>query len=240
MSKNVAIIIPARYQSTRFPGKPLALIRGLPMIQHVYTRCQKVPNINQIVVATDDERIADTVRGFGGEVVMTSQDCACGTDRVAEVAAKMDADIIVNVQGDEPALEPEYVSKAIAPLLADDNLQMATLMAPITDEAELHNPNIVKVVTALNNNALYFSRSSIPNNERAQVAVPHKHIGLYVYRRDFLLQLTKMAQTPLELTEKLEQLRVLENGIAIRMVLVPKSSFGVDTPEQLAAMEALL
>lgn len=240
MSAKVAIIIPARYQSSRFPGKPLALINGRPMIEHVYRRCQQVPGIATIIVATDDERIASTVRAFGGQVRMTSENCACGTDRVAEVAATLDADIIVNVQGDEPSIEPDYIARAIKPLLDDDALQMATLMAPITDQAELDNPNIVKVVTSKSNRALYFSRSAIPNTGRGNVAVPHKHIGLYVYRRDFLLKLTKMEQTPLEKTEKLEQLRVLENDIAIQLVEVPTSTFGVDTPEQLKEIEKLL
>lgn len=236
----VAIIIPARYQSSRFPGKPLALLAGKPMIQHVYERCQQVPGIADIIVATDHDGIANTVRSFGGKVCMTSENCACGTDRVAEVAAKLTADIIINVQGDEPNIEPDYISKALAPLLTDDKLQMATLMAPIKDPAEYRNPNIVKVVTDTNKRALYFSRSPIPNNERGQVAGLFKHIGLYVYRRDFLLKLTQMAQTPLEQTEKLEQLRVLENGVAIQMVEVPQSTFGIDTPEQLAAMEKIL
>ena len=236
----VAIIIPARYASSRFPGKPLALIHGHPMIEYVYKKAKKVCGVNEVLVATDDERIAVAVRSFGGKVVLTSPACASGTDRVAEAALAIEADIIVNVQGDEPAIEPKAIEKAIEPLLKDANLPMATLMAPIHDEAELNNTNIVKAVSNLQGNALYFSRSLIPSRARGTLATPHKHIGLYVYRRDFLLKLSKMPKTPLEETEQLEQLRVLENGYTIRLVAVEKSFFGVDTPEQLKQIEALL
>jgi 3-deoxy-manno-octulosonate cytidylyltransferase (CMP-KDO synthetase) len=236
----VAIIIPARYASTRFPGKPLAQIHGHPMIEYVYKKALKVRGVNDVIVATDDERIKEAVRLFGGKVVMTSESCASGTDRVAEAALSIDADIVVNVQGDEPAIEPLAIEKAIEPLLKDDNLPMATLMAPIRNEAELDNINIVKVVGDLQGNALYFSRSLIPNSARGNKYAPHKHIGLYVYRRDFLLKISKLPKTPLEETEQLEQLRVLENGYKIRLVEIAESFFGVDTPEQLKQIEALL
>jgi 3-deoxy-manno-octulosonate cytidylyltransferase (CMP-KDO synthetase) len=240
----IIAVIPARYGSTRFPGKSLALIRDKPMIQWVYERTQRSRLVDRVVVATDDERILQAITTFGGEVVMTSPEHPTGTDRVAEVANKLDCDIVVNVQGDEPLIHPEMVDQAISPLLDDPSIPMGTLCKEIDTSEEAFDPNVVKVVFDGNGFALYFSRAPIPwdrdhwsgKNSFTGLALArpiYKHIGLYVYRRDFLLHYAKMPQTPLEASEKLEQLRALESGYRIKTVVTEHESFGVDIPEDL-------
>ena len=232
----VLCIIPARYASTRLPGKPLRDIAGKPMIVRVYERALQARLVQDVVVATDDERIRTVVEAHGGHAVMTRADHATGTDRLAEAAARMtDYDLIINVQGDEPLIEPSVIDALVEPFLADDRLAMATAKTEITDEEEQENPNNVKVITDKSGNALYFSRARIPY-ARIPGAKVYKHIGIYAYRRDFLLAYARMAQTPLELSESLEQLRALENGYRIRVVETDAVFIGVDTEEDLAAV----
>jgi 3-deoxy-manno-octulosonate cytidylyltransferase (CMP-KDO synthetase) len=243
----ITAIIPARYGSTRFEGKALADICGKPMIQHVYERTCRSTLVSDVVVATDDDRIAAAVRRFGGHAEMTSTGHETGTDRLAEVAARLDSDIIVNVQGDEPLIEPAMIDEAIEPLTTDAALVMSTLKARIKTLHDFLTPNVVKVVTDWEGYALYFSRSPLPNfrdkwndlkDEKfaAGKLLCYKHVGLYVYRREFLLQFAQMSPTYLELAEKLEQLRVLENGYRIKVVETSHDSIGVDTPADLAAV----
>lgn len=240
----ITAVIPARYASTRFPGKALAEIGGRPMIQHVYERTAKAKLVSRTIVATDDHRIADVVRQTGGEVVMTSIDHMTGTDRLAEVAMDLDSDIIVNVQGDEPLICPDMIDQAIKPFLVDRDLQMGTLKSRIKSLHDFLSPNVVKVVTDNLSNALYFSRSPLPffrdkwkdlkdESFCCGKLLCYKHIGLYVYRRDFLLQYASLPPTFLEISEKLEQLRALENGVKIRVVETEFESIGVDTPDDL-------
>ena len=229
-------IIPARYASTRLPGKPLRDIAGKPMIVRVYERAVQAKRVQDVVVATDDERIRTAVEEHGGRAVMTRTDHATGTDRLAEVAEKMtDYDLIINVQGDEPLIDPTVIDALVEPFLADVRLSMATAKTLLTDEEEIANPNNVKVITDLTGNALYFSRARIPyaRNEGANV---YKHIGIYAYRRDFLLSYARMAQTPLERSESLEQLRALENGHRIHVIETDAVFIGVDTEEDLTAV----
>ena len=229
-------IIPARYASTRLPGKPLRDIAGKPMIVRVYERAVQAKRVQDVVVATDDERIRTAVEEHGGRAVMTRTDHATGTDRLAEVAEKMtDYDLIINVQGDEPLIDPTVIDALVEPFLADARLSMATAKTLLTDEEEIANPNNVKVITDLAGNALYFSRARIPyaRNEGANV---YKHIGIYAYRRDFLLSYARMAQTPLERSESLEQLRALENGHRIHVIETDAVFIGVDTEEDLMAV----
>ena len=229
-------IIPARYASTRLPGKPLRDIAGKPMIVRVYERAVQAKRVQDVVVATDDERIRTAVEEHGGRAVMTRTDHATGTDRLAEVAEKMtDYDLIINVQGDEPLIDPTVIDALVEPFLADARLSMATAKTLLTDEEEIANPNNVKVITDLAGNALYFSRARIPyaRNEGANV---YKHIGIYAYRRDFLLSYAGMAQTPLERSESLEQLRALENGHRIHVIETDAVFIGVDTEEDLTAV----
>lgn len=240
MGSRVIALIPARYESTRLPGKPLALIHGKPMIQHVFERTRAVNLVDQVLVATDDARIAETVRGFGGDVVMTSTGHQTGTDRIAEAVADLDAEIVVNVQGDVPFLESAMVDATVALMHADIMLPMATVKVPIRDQAEMTNPNVVKVVTDRDGYALYFSRSPLPYWRDLASAAPlgYKHIGLYAYRRDFLLRFARLAPTPLERAEKLEQLRALEWGFRIRVAETRSQSIEVDTPEDLERARA--
>ena len=212
------------------------------MIQRVYESTARAAGVDRVVVATDDERIRSAVRKFGGEVVMTSPKHPSGTDRIAEVARTLDADVIVNVQGDLPLLDPKMVSEVVAPVRDDDNLPMATLQTPIRDIEELHNPNVVKVVSDRDNFALYFSRSPIPtwrDGVRGPI-LAQRHIGLYVYQRDFLLAFARLMPTPLEEAERLEQLRALEWGFRIKMIEVPEASIEVDTAQDLERARALL
>lgn len=244
----ITAIIPARYASTRFPGKALADIGGKPMIQHVYERTARASLVDTVIVATDDDRICRVVQEFGGICRMTSPDHETGTDRLAEVAATLDADIIVNVQGDEPLIEPDMIDQAIRPLLDNPELPMGTLKTRINCLHDFLSPNVVKVVTGTNDCALYFSRSPLPffrdkwkdlkdDSFRTGKLLCYKHVGLYVYRRAFLLELAVMTPTFLEYAEKLEQLRVLENGIPIRVVETDYESIGVDTPEDLTKVQ---
>jgi len=243
----ITAIIPARYGSTRFEGKALADICGKPMIQHVYERTTRSSLVSDVVVATDDERIASVVRKFGGRVEMTSTGHETGTDRLAEVAGRIDSDVIVNVQGDEPLIEPAMIDEAIEPLVGDGSVMMSTLKSRIKTLHDFLSPNVVKVVTDWEGYALYFSRSPVPNfrdkwndlkDEKFATGklLCYKHVGLYVYRREFLLQFSQMSPTYLELSEKLEQLRVLENGYRIKVVETSHDSIGVDTPTDLAAV----
>ena len=243
-------VIPARYSSTRLPGKPLKLIAGVPMICRVYDRASQAQLIDKAIVATDDERIYNAVKEHGGEAMMTRADHPTGTDRLAEVANNFeDVDLIVNVQGDEPLIEPSLIDNLINLFIEDSNsesnnnssfiipnsslLQMATVATELKDEEEIKNPNNVKVITDLNNYAMYFSRSQIPYPRNAGKSNTYKHIGIYAYRRDFLLKYAKMTPTPLEQTESLEQLRALENGYKIKVLHSDNQFIGVDTEEDL-------
>jgi 3-deoxy-manno-octulosonate cytidylyltransferase (CMP-KDO synthetase) len=231
-------VIPARFASSRFPGKALTPIAGKPMLQHVYERASQARYLTKVIIATDDERIRDAARAFGAQVRMTRPDHASGTDRVAEVADSDAASVIVNIQGDEPLIDPEAIDVAALALLADDDLHMATLKKRIEDSSEITNPNVVKVVSDLAGNAIYFSRCPIPY-VRDGGAVHFKHIGLYVYRREFLLAYSGLPVGPLERVERLEQLRALENGYRVGVVETEYESLGVDTPEDLERVAAL-
>jgi 3-deoxy-manno-octulosonate cytidylyltransferase (CMP-KDO synthetase) len=240
----ITAIIPARYASVRFEGKALADILGKPMVQHVYERTAMASLVSEVIVATDDERIAAAVLAFGGRVEMTRKNHETGTDRLAEVAARIGSDIIVNVQGDEPLIEPAMIDQAIKPLVDDPSIKMGTLKSQIRTLHDFLSPNVVKVVTDVNGFALYFSRSPLPNfrdkwndlkDEKFEsgTILSYKHVGLYVYRREFLLHYSGMPPTSLELAEKLEQLRVLENGYRIKVVKTEHETIGVDTPGDL-------
>jgi len=231
-------IIPARYASTRLPGKPLLADTGWPMIRHVVIAAGRASTLDRVIVATDDSRIADAVRAFGGEVAMTRADHPTGTDRIAEVVAGLlDASIVVNIQGDEPELSPEAINR-VASLLADDpEAPLATLATPIRDRAVWLDPSCVKVVGASRGRALYFSRSPIPHHRdgdpdfEAEPPAALLHLGIYAYRRDFLLSYASLPPSPLEAAEKLEQLRVLEAGHPIALGIVAERSVGIDTPD---------
>jgi 3-deoxy-manno-octulosonate cytidylyltransferase (CMP-KDO synthetase) len=238
MTRAIAVI-PARWASARFPGKPLADLWGKPLIQHAYERTRQARLIERVVVATDDERIAAAARSFGAEVEMTRSDHPSGTDRVAEVAARVEGELFVNVQGDEPLIDPAAVDAAVAPLSEDEAIPMGTLCCPVDRMEDLADPNVVKVVVDKDGFALYFSRLPIPFvRDQSADASRHRHIGLYVYRRDFLLKLGGLEPTPLERAERLEQLRALEHGYRIRVVAVPRASPGVDTPADLERLSA--
>jgi len=245
MKPTVVGIIPARYGSTRLPGKALKLILGKPMVQRVYERARLARGLGSVCVATDDERITRVVEGFGGRAVMTSPDHPSGTDRLAEATRAMDADIVVNIQGDQPFLDPVMIDEAVQPLLDDPALPMATLMHPVHRPEDLQDPSVVKVVVDLTGNALYFSRSLIPYPRQAAAHTVYEHVGLYVYRRDFLQKLAQLPPTPLERIESLEQLRVLEHGFRLRVIQTKCrdhafSGFSVDTEQDLARAEAML
>ena len=230
----VICVIPARYSSTRLPGKPLKLIAGVPMICRVYDRASQAKRIDKAIVATDDDRIFTAVKDYGGKVMMTRADHPTGTDRLAEVAAAFDdVDVIVNVQGDEPLIEPSLIDELIALFNEDTDLKMATVATELKEEEDIKNPNNVKVISDLNGYALYFSRSVIPYPRNAGKSAVCKHIGIYAYRRDFLLKYAKMSPTPLEQSESLEQLRALENGYKIKVLRSDNQFIGVDTEEDL-------
>ncbi len=239
---SVVVVIPARYESTRLPGKPLVDIAGKPMIQHVYERAAQARGVDRVLVATDDDRIRDAVASFGGDVAMTSSAHATGTDRIAEAVGNLDISIVVNVQGDLPLLDPENVAVVVEPMVADSTLPMATLKTPIRDRAEIDKRNVVKVVTDSNGRALYFSRSPIPcwRDGFSGDVEAHRHIGLYAYRREFLLDFARLAPTPLEQAENLEQLRALEHGYRIQVVEVAEAGAEVDTPGDLDMVRALV
>ncbi len=252
----VIAIIPARWASSRFPGKPLAEIRGKPMIQWVVEQAGKARSVSQVIVATDDERIVKTVNHFGGTAVMTSENHISGTDRIAEVAEKLDCDIVVNVQGDEPLIPPENIDLMLSPMLSEEAVLVSTLMMRIKIAEEMFDPNITKVVVDRQGNALYFSRAPIPYNRdewpqgglkkeggdfpQDTSIMGYKHMGLYAYRKSFLMEFSRLNPSKLETLEKLEQLRILENGISIRVVETDKNSIGVDRKEDLAAVEKML
>jgi 3-deoxy-manno-octulosonate cytidylyltransferase (CMP-KDO synthetase) len=238
-------IIPARYASTRFPGKPLHPIAGKPLIQHVVEQCQKANSLSEVIVATDDTRIWEAVQNFC-RVEMTKPEHPSGTDRIAEVAACCECDAVVNIQGDEPLIDPAVID-AVAGALAD--CEMSTAAAPIKKSADYDNPNVVKVVVNATGRALYFSRRTVPYLREAAsrslseqlAAFPFlKHLGIYGYRRETLLRLVRFPVSPLETAEKLEQLRALENGIQIAVVRVDYDSVGVDVPEDVERVEKIL
>jgi 3-deoxy-manno-octulosonate cytidylyltransferase (CMP-KDO synthetase) len=238
-------VIPARYASTRFPGKPLHPIAGIPLVQRVVERCRLSAALSEVIVATDDERIAAVARAFC-RVEMTRDDHPSGTDRIAEVASRVPADGYINIQGDEPLMDPAVID-AVAEALRDSD--MSTASTPIRDLAEFDNPNVVKVVTTTGGRALYFSRRTIPYlRDAAQKPLPEqlagypfqKHLGIYGFRRDTLLRLVGFPVSPLEAAEKLEQLRALENGFCIAVARVNHDSVGVDVPSDVARVEALL
>jgi 3-deoxy-manno-octulosonate cytidylyltransferase (CMP-KDO synthetase) len=243
----VVAIIPARYGSTRLPGKPLAKIGGKPMIEHVYRSAAKAKILDRVIVATDDQRIEAAVKNFGGEVIMTSPDHSSGTDRMAEVARKVKADWLVNVQGDLPFIHAETINRAVQPLRRNRAIPMGTVCTPIHDISEWHNPNIVKVLKDRAGYALYFTRAPIPYARNDSVDLSgskrsarrrirlwgYRHLGLYVYRRDFLFKFARLRPTALERIESLEQLRALENGYRIYVAEVDERSVEVDTAEDL-------
>jgi 3-deoxy-manno-octulosonate cytidylyltransferase (CMP-KDO synthetase) len=245
MPVKVLGIIPARYASTRFPGKPLALIAGRPLIQHVIVQCRKAKALGEVIVATDDSRIADTVKKFC-RVEMTRADHPSGSDRIAEVAARCACDAVVNIQGDEPLIDPKVIDAAASALAQNE---MSTAATRIKNPAELDNPNVVKVVVSAAGRALYFSRRTIPYlreaasgsvNEQLAAFAFLKHLGIYGYRRETLLRLVKFPVSPLEAAEKLEQLRALENGVQIAVVQVDYDSVGVDVPGDIKRVEDLI
>lgn len=239
MTRAVAVI-PARWASVRFPGKALAVIRGKPLIQHVWERAGELQSVERVVVATDDERIAAAVRGFGGAVSMTSPDCPSGTDRVAQATRDWPVDLVVNLQGDEPAFEVKALDQLVRVMAENPGIEMGTLAHPVVDEAEYRDSNAVKVVLDQSGHALYFSRAPIPYARDAGLVAPLRHLGIYVFRHAFLQRYAALAPTPLEQTERLEQLRALEHGVRIRVLLTPHGSIGVDTPGDVDRLAAHL
>ena len=234
-------LIPARWGSSRFPGKPLHPIAGKPLVQHVWERVSQCSRLDDMAIATDDERILEAALAFGAKAIMTSPDHPSGSDRLAEaVQAFPSATHIVNIEGDEPLIDPALIDRLAGVLAADPALPMATVACLIDREEDLDNPNIVKVVLAGSGDALYFSRSVIPFARNSRISSPLRHLGIYAYRRDFLENYVRWKPTPLELTESLEQLRALENGAKIRVILTDHVSVGVDTPEQAAQVEQIL
>lgn len=236
-----AIIIPARYGSSRLEGKPLIKVNGKPIIQWVYEKALQVTSADMIIVATDDERIYDCVKSFGGVVEMTSTEHKCGSDRIREVVDRHpEIGFVVNLQGDEPMIKPESVEEVIKNVKFDDNADISTLIRKIEDEDEINNPNLVKCVTDVNGYALYFSRSKIPYERKLGIATFYGHLGIYGYKREALIKMTELAQTPLEKTESLEQLRALENGMKIKTSVVDFVPVGIDTAEDLEKFRELV
>jgi 3-deoxy-manno-octulosonate cytidylyltransferase (CMP-KDO synthetase) len=252
MSIKILAVIPARYQSQRFPGKPLVTIGDRPMVQRVYEAAKACEAFDRVIVATENEKIVECVRDFGGEVELTSAAHETGTDRIAEVAARYPKyKVVVNVQGDQPFVEAAMLSQLVAPYLSEKTLpEMTTLACPLNLEQDLNNPNVVKVICDRHSNALYFSRAAIPyirqkqpdpkQSGQNQTAPVYHHLGLYAFRADFLAQYSQLAATPLEQCESLEQLRVLEHGHKIRVCQTETAIIEVNTPEDLIAAEALL
>jgi 3-deoxy-manno-octulosonate cytidylyltransferase (CMP-KDO synthetase) len=242
-ASKVVIVIPARYGSTRLPGKPLVSLAGKPMIQRVYERARLAQRADRVIVATDDERIVKAVEGFGGEARMTRVDHRTGTERVAEVAAHTEGDVFVNVQGDEPLLDPVAVDTAVNSLLEEPAAAVATVATPLHSAADIMDPNVVKVVLDFDENALYFSRAPIPwvRDTASKIQVRHlKHLGLYVFQRDALLEYPTLPQGELERIEQLEQLRWMENGWKIRVAEVEHDAVSVDVPADVERVEKLL
>ena len=239
----VVIVIPSRYGSTRLPGKPLVAIAGKPMVQHVYERAKRAQTAQRVIVATDDQRIVDAVKGFGGEARMTRADHRTGTERIAEVAAHEGGDVFVNVQGDEPLIDPVAIDTAVAALFEEPAAQIATVATPIRHASDIMDPNVVKTVLDFDSNGLYFSRSPIPwvRDTQQKIHVKYwKHLGLYVFQRDALLEYPTLPQGELEKIEQLEQLRWLENGWKIRVAEVEHDAVSVDVPEDVARVEKLM
>jgi len=238
-------VIPARFASTRLPGKPLANIGGKPMIERVYKQARRVKNIDEVIVATDDKRIFNVVENFGGTAVMTDEDIPSGTDRVYQAIKNKNIDVVINLQGDEPFVNPDVLEKLVR-VFGDNQIQIATPICKIDSDAEYQNPNVVKVVKDANGFALYFSRSQIPffrdfaKNVPGENTVSYKHIGIYAYRKDCLQHLTQLKESSLEKAEKLEQLRFLENGYRIYTLLTDYTSVSVDTPEDLEKINEMM
>lgn len=241
--KKIIAIIPARYSSSRFPGKPLAKIKNKPMIQWVYETISKIDKIDETYIATDDARIVECIESFNGGYIMTSNKHNSGSDRIAECAIKLginDDDIVLNIQGDEPMIKEEMIKELIN-AFDDESVYMATLKKEISNENEVNNPNVVKVITDINNDAIYFSRSTIPNNRENMEGVKYfKHIGVYGYKKSFLINFTELKESRLESIEKLEQLRAIENGFKIRVLETKYQTIGVDLPEHIQLVEKLL
>jgi 3-deoxy-manno-octulosonate cytidylyltransferase (CMP-KDO synthetase) len=233
-------IIPARYASVRFPGKALVEVGGKPLIQHTWERARRLTMTESVLVATDDERIAATVRGFGGTAVMTAPSHPSGTDRVAEAARDLAAGVVVNLQGDEPVFDVEAVDELVRVMLAQPAIEMGTLAHPILDQAEQREMNVTKVVLDQAGFALYFSRAPIPYCRQSGFATPLRHIGIYVFRSAFLQRFARLAPTPLEQSETLEQLRALEHGTRIRVLVTAHASPGVDTPADIGRLTEYL
>src|SRR5882757_10096570 len=239
----VVVVIPARYASTRLPGKPLVSLAGKPMVQRVYERAKQAQTVHRVVVATDDQRIIDAVRSFGGEARMTRADHRTGTERIAEVAAHEEGDVFVNVQGDEPLLDPNAIDVAVNSLLEEPVASISTVATPIKTPGDIMDPNVVKVVLDFDENAIYFSRAPIPwvRDTASKIVVRHlKHLGLYVFQRDALLEYPTLPQGELERIEQLEQLRWMENGWKIRVAEVEHDAVSVDVPEDVEKVEKLL
>lgn len=229
--KKIAIIIPARYGSSRLPAKPLLLVNNKPIIQYVYEAAKKSSLADCVIVATDDERIKETVESFGGICEMTRADHQCGSDRIAEIALRHDFDYILNLQGDEPQITPEVIDLAIEALVSDDNADISTLVREITDEEQINNPNCVKCVFDINYNAMYFSRCPIPYKRNENQSRYYAHIGIYGYKKESLIKMTQLPQGNLEKQESLEQLRALQNGMKIKVALTTLNPTGIDTIE---------
>ncbi len=239
----VIVVIPARYGSTRLPGKPLIPLAGKPMIQRVYERAKLATRVNRVMVATDDERIVKAVEGFGGEARMTRSEHRTGTERVAEVAAREDGDVFLNVQGDEPLLDPNAIDAAVSSLLEEPQASISTVATLIKTPGDIMDPNVVKVVLDFDGSAIYFSRAPIPwvRDTASKIQVRHlKHLGLYVFQREALLEYPTLPQGELERIEQLEQLRWLENGWKIRVTEVEHDAISVDVPEDVTRVEKLL
>jgi len=242
-------VVPARYGAQRFPGKPLAIIDGKTLVQRVYEQAAKAKRLDKVIVATEDTRILEAVEAFGGDAMLTSPDCATGTDRVAEVARAYDCELVLNIQGDEPLMRPEMIDQLVEGMQSDSKCVMGTLARKLESAANLDNPNVVKVALAQNGNALYFSRSRVPFVRDAKtsdalewlkLAKFYKHLGIYAFRREFLLKFVQLPQSELEKTEKLEQLRALENGFSIKVLITPYDSIGVDRLEDIELVEEIL
>lgn len=246
-------VIPARYASVRFPGKPLAMLAGKPLVQHVHARAARARTLDRLLIATDDERIRAAAESFGAEAVMTAPDAPSGSDRIVEAVGHLPCEIVVNIQGDEPFVDPDGIDECVAALRETPEASVATLIERITTAEDLLDPNVVKVVNDDHHNALYFSRSIIPfprgyETEDGDLDVDlalkklvfYKHIGLYVWRRDALMRFASLPPSFLEMTEKLEQLRLLQAGGRIRVIETTGRSLGVDTPEDLATAERLI
>lgn len=239
--KKIAIVIPARYASTRLPAKPLLEVKGKPIIQYVYEAAKKSTLAQDVIVATDDERIKSAVEAFGGKCEMTREDHKCGSDRIAEVANRHnDFDYILNLQGDEPQITPEVIDIAIKALIDDEAVDISTLVRKITSKEQIENPNCVKCVFDKNFNALYFSRCPIPYERNANEADYYAHIGIYGYKKSSLIKMTQLNQTPLEKQESLEQLRALENGMKIKVAITTLNPTGIDTIEDYEKFKKLI